>query len=76
MPEATILTAGYVIDAAGMALAGTYLVCHVGDEPHYSIALPRSAPAARQLPLVSLSAPIIRSARTAARERLDSEAGA
>ncbi|WP_319446121.1 MULTISPECIES: hypothetical protein [unclassified Mycobacterium] len=76
MPEATILTAGYVVDAGATALAGTYLVCHVGDEPYYSIALPRSAPIACQLPLLPLSAPVIRSTRTAVRKRLDRESGA
>jgi hypothetical protein len=71
-PEATILTAGYVLDTSKTRLAGTYLVCHVGDEPYYSIPLPLSCPAPRQLPLVPLSAPIIRSTRSAVRKRLDS----
>lgn len=73
MPDATILTAGYVLDASKTALAGTYLVCHVGGEPYYSIPLPRSCPAPQQLPLVPLSAPIIRSTRTAVRKRLNPE---
>ncbi len=74
-PEATVLTAGYVLDDSGMTLAGTYLVCHLGDEPLYSFALSRSAPVARQLPLVPLSQPIIRSARRVVRERLDGQSG-
>ena len=74
-PEATILTAGYVVDDSGTRLAGTHLVCHLGEEPLYSFALPRSATTARQLPLVPLSAPIIRSARTVVRERLDGQSG-
>ncbi len=74
-PEATILTAGYVLDDSGATLTGTHLVCHFGDEALYSFALPDSAALPRQLPLVPLSPPVIRSARTVVRERLDGATG-
>jgi len=74
-PEATILTAGPCVDDSGASLMGTHLVCHFGDEPLYSFALPDSTAIPRQLPLVPLSAPIIRSARTVVCERLDGQTG-
>lgn len=74
MPEATILTAGYVLDAADQQIERMVLVCHLGAELHYFINLPGGAAASEpltQLPLTPLSPPIIRSARDAARDRLD-----
>ena len=78
MPEATILTAGYVLDASELTMDRLVLVCHIGNRVHYSIDLPGGAAATRppvQLPLVPLSAPIIRSARAAAAQRLARPAG-
>lgn len=69
-PDATVLTAGYVVDTTGLHLAGSHLVCHLGEVVHYSIALARSAPVVRQLPLVPLSAPLIRSTRSTVRDGL------
>jgi hypothetical protein len=71
MPDATVLTAGYVVDADGMHLAGSHLVCHLGGVVHYSIALTRTASALRQLPLMPLSAPLIRSTRSTVRDSLN-----
>lgn len=73
MPEATILTAGYVLDAAEMQIEMMALVCHLGfTTVHYSIPLSAGAGqvAAAQLPLAPLSEPIIHSARAAAELRL------
>lgn len=73
MPEATILTAGYVLDAAEQQIERMALVCHIDSQVHYSIPLPGGASSAHvltQLPLTPLSPPIIRSARAAAQERL------
>lgn len=73
IPEATVLTAGYVVDAAGLSLERLALVCHIGSRLHYAIDLPGGAatqPAPTQLPLTPLPAPIIRSARDAATQRL------
>ena len=73
VPEATVLTAGYVVDAAGLGLERLALVCHIGSRVHYVIDLPGGSATASlptQLPLTPLSAPIIRSARTAAAQRL------
>ena len=76
MPEPTVLTAGYVLDPAGLDITRMAVVCHF--ELHYTIDL-RAAwiPAVRidvaslpvQSPLTGLSAPVIRSARNAARRR-------
>lgn len=76
MPEATVLTAGYVTNASGDELADVVLVCHLGAEVLYTIDLlgptpQRSTPT--QIPLTPLSDPIIRSARMAARDRLGRE---
>lgn len=75
MPEATVLTAGYVLDAADQGLERLALVCHLGTVLHYFISLPcggvAGADPITQLPLTPLSPPVIRSARTAARDRLD-----
>jgi len=73
LPEATVLTAGYVLDAAEMAIERMALVCHIGSRVHYVLDLPggaASVPAPTQLTMVPLSAPIIRSARAAAAQRL------
>lgn len=78
MPEATILTAGYVLDVSELTMDRLVLVCHIGNRVHYSIDLPGGAATVRppvQLPLVPLSAPIIRSAREAAAQRLARPAG-
>lgn len=73
--EATVLTAGYVLDLAGLAVQQLALVCHVGfAQVHYWFPLPGVDAAQRptQLPLAPLSAPIIRSARaTAARQLVE-----
>lgn len=72
-PEATVLTAGYVLDAAEMAIERMALVCHIGSRVHYALDLPggcATVVAPTQLPLVPLSPPIIRSARAAAAQRL------
>lgn len=78
MPEATVLTAGYVLDAADLAIERMALVCHIGARVHYVLDLPggslAAASAPTQLPLVPLSAPIIRSARAAAAQRLAARA--
>lgn len=72
MPEATVLTAGYVLDAAESQIEMMALVCHIGfTTVHYSIPLsPRARQAVTQLPLAPLSEPIMRSARAAAERRL------
>lgn len=73
MPEATVLTAGYVLDASETHVERMSLVCHLGSQLHYAIPLPggnASASAPTQLPLTPLSEPIIRSARAAAAQRL------
>lgn len=71
MPEATVLTAGYVLDAAAVSIERMALVCHIGSHVHYVLDLPGGDPSVpAQLPLVPLSAPIIRSARAAAVQRL------
>lgn len=75
IPDATVLTAGYVLGAAGTSLTGTYLVCHVGDELLFSIPLPQSRSVVQQLPILPLSAPIIRSARNVVRDRLGRDSG-
>jgi hypothetical protein len=77
LPDATILTAGYVLDASETHLERLALVCHIGGHVHYVIPLPGLAGAGTvptQLPLTSLSAPIIRSARAAAAQRLSGQA--
>jgi hypothetical protein len=74
MPEATILTAGYVLDASETQIDRLVLVCHVGDQLLYSFDLPGAQSGAKvptQLALTPLSDPLIRSSRTAARRRLD-----
>lgn len=75
MPEATVLTAGYVLDAADQGIERLVLVCHLGSALHYFISLPFGGVAGvdpvTQLPLTPLSPPVIRSARNAARDRLD-----
>ncbi|NOQ61993.1 hypothetical protein [Mycolicibacterium fortuitum] len=74
MPEATILTAGYVVDAADQQIERMALVCHLGSEVHHFVNVPggvAESDPVTQLPLTPLSPPIIRSAREAARERLD-----
>lgn len=73
MPEATILTAGYVLDVADQHIAHLALVCHIGSALYYSIRVPGGNAAAgpvTQLPLTPLSPPVIRSARKAAQNRL------
>lgn len=73
MPQATILTAGYILNAAETAIDAMALVCHLGAQVNYSIRLPggtATAAAPTQLPLTPLSRPIIRSARASALERL------
>lgn len=77
MPAATILTAGYVLNPAGEDIENSFLVCHLGAFVHYSVPLTGSETKLTnsvQLPLTPLSAPIIRSARHAARERLGDSA--
>lgn len=76
-PAATVLTAGYVVDAVGVDLERLALVCHIGPRVHYVMDLPGGSATAgpvTQLPLTPLSAPIIRSARAAATERLAKQA--
>lgn len=77
--HATILTAGYILDAAEQNLEKLALVCQVGDNFHYAIPISTTASIAgapgagaspAQLPLTPLSPPIIRSAQQAARARL------
>lgn len=73
IPEATVLTAGYVVNAAGLDLERLALVCHMGSRVHYVMDLPGGSAtdqAPTQMPLTPLSSPIIRSARTAAAQRL------
>lgn len=75
MPEATILTAGYVLDAAEIDIERLMLTCHFGDDLIYAIRIPGGATSADatttiQLPITPLSEPVIRSGRTAARKRL------
>lgn len=84
LAPATILTAGYVPDASGMAIDRMVLVCHLGSEVHYSMAIPASgaiAPSVEegrgdpaQLPLMPLTRPVIRSAQSAALGRLSADA--
>lgn len=74
LAEATVLTAGYVLDKAELDIAHLALVCHIGTEPLYSIPLAGGSATSTgptQLPLTPLSPPIIRSARSAATERLE-----
>lgn len=73
MPEATVLTAGYVLDTAELAIERMALVCHIGSQVHYVLDLPcgsAAVTAPTQLPLMPLSPPVIRSARAAAAQRL------
>lgn len=73
VPEATVLTAGYIVDAAGLNLERLALVCHIGSRVLYAMDLPGGSAteqAPTQMPLTPLSAPIIRSARTSAAQRL------
>ncbi len=73
MPEPTVLTAGYVLDPAGLSIARMAVVCHFAHELLYTMDLPtgrvKGVQAPVQLPLTGLSAPVIRSARDAARRR-------
>lgn len=73
MPEPTVLTAGYVLDPAGLSIVRMAVVCHFAHELLYVIDLPThrtdEVPAPVQLPLIGLSALVIRSARDAARRR-------
>lgn len=71
--DATILTAGFVLDARRERIERLALVCLVGfNTVHYWFPLPGAdaKAAATQLPLTELSDPIIRSARAAAAHRL------
>ena len=70
--EATVLTAGYVLDASETAIERLALVCLLGfTQVHYFFPLPGvTGSVATQLPLTPLSAPIIRSAQAAAAQRL------
>lgn len=71
--EATVLTAGYLLDPSETMIETLALACHVGNDPVYVINLPGgSVPARqpRQLPLTPLSPPLIRSARTDIAQRL------
>jgi hypothetical protein len=75
MPDATILTAGYILDSSQQGIEQMALVCHLGSTLHYRIPLPdgtTEAPGPVQIPLMPLSPPIIRSARLAARARINS----
>jgi hypothetical protein len=71
MPEPTVLTAGYVLDPAGLSIARMAVVCHRAHELLYAIDLPTDRAdevrAPVQLPLTGLAPPVIRSARDAAR---------
>jgi hypothetical protein len=73
MPEPTVLTAGYVLDSAGLSIARMVVVCHFAHELLYTIELStdraEKVQTSVQLPLTGLSAPVIRSAREAARRR-------
>lgn len=75
--EATVLTAGYVLDASETAIERLALVCLLGfTQVHYWFPLPGVAvPTVTQLPLTPLSAPIIRSAQAAAAQRLAQRTG-
>jgi hypothetical protein len=78
MPEATILTAGYVLDPSETKIERLVLVCHMGDRLCYSFDLPGAQMGflpPTQLTLTPLSDPLIRSSRTAARRRLDEAGG-
>lgn len=78
-PEATVLTAGYVLNAAETQIVRMALVCHVGfSQIHYWFDLPGDAAVAgvpTQLPLAPLSPPVIRSARSAVQKRLAERGG-
>ena len=85
LPRPTILTAGYILDAAEHNVEEMALVCHVGDNFHYAIPIspvdsmagaPGTTTSPAQLPLTPLSPPIIRSAQKAARARLRLVSGA
>lgn len=71
MPAPTVLTAGYVVDPAGLSIVRMTVVCHFVHELLYTIDLPTDradeVQVPVQLPLTGLSAPVIRSARDAAR---------
>ncbi|XAS76041.1 hypothetical protein V3G39_15540 [Dermatophilaceae bacterium Sec6.4] len=74
--EATVLTAGYVLDAADMHIERVVLVCHIGDRVYYHLPLPggnAQLTASEQLPLAPLTGPIIRSARKSAADKLQKE---
>ncbi|MGH3913596.1 MAG: hypothetical protein ACRDTC_09315 [Pseudonocardiaceae bacterium] len=84
MPEPTVLTAGYVLDPAGLDITRIAVVCHFAHELLYTIDLAAAwipavrievAPPLVQLPLTGLSAPVIRSARDAARRRSTGTSG-
>jgi hypothetical protein len=78
----TVLTAGYVLDAAEEIIERLELVCHLGfTDVFFSVPIPltgttNTTPVAgsvagpMQMPLAPLSPPIIRSAQTAAAKRL------
>lgn len=73
VPAFTVLTAGYVLDAAELSVRSLALVCHVGRQPHYVIPLPADTDGvtgATQLPLAPLPDPVIRSARETVTRRL------
>lgn len=71
--EATVLTAGYVLDPSERHIQRLALTCHLGAVLYYHFPLPGGAAtveAPQQLPLAPLTEPIIRSARTSAAEKL------
>lgn len=74
VPAFTVLTAGYVLDAAELSVRSLALVCHVGRQPHYVLPLPYAGTgdvtAATQLPMAPLPDPVVRSARETVRRRL------
>lgn len=74
--EATVLTAGYVLDSADLHIERLALVCHIGTSLYYYVPLrggAANAVAPQQLPLIPLTGPIIRSARKNAADKLQKE---
>lgn len=74
IPEATVLTAGYILDSHDIDIERQMLVCHFANELLYAIKLPggiaTAPPLTTQLPTSPLSEPMIRSARDTVAKRL------